>query len=1120
MPTTTFLELDGEGNEIDRVLEKEPQVSNFSHPLLQEAEWPGMVDKETEHSKTPFIARIFASISGSSQNTFPDIDFTEEGGSLQKLARNMAMVLDAFASYLSHMLARAAADEVGTMLGVSGEIDKMGEKLRDLKNFLADADRRNIIDETVREWVGQLKRAMYGATDILDLCQLKSMERGPTTGNVGCLNPLLSCMRNPIHAHEIGTRIKKLNQRLDTIKERSAAFNFINFRSFEDCHSSYVSASHHGNPSRETVGDFDRSAVVGEKIEEDTRALVAQIMQTGKEVDNDIMLVAIIGVGGIGKTTLAQKVFNDKAIQGEFSKKIWLSVNQNFGEVALLRRAIIEAGGDAQPAGNAKAMLHQSLKNALIGHKTLLVMDDVWDHGAWDGVLKIPFLNAVASCSRVLITTRDEGVARGMIARWPYHHVDTLLPEDAWSLLKKQVLSCEIDEDHINTLKDIGLKIIQKCGGLPLAVKVMGGLLRGRGSLCRDWQQVLDDSKWSITKMPQELNYAVYLSYEYMPPYLKQCFLFYSILPKSGTFTLDQVVAMWMSGGFIHGNSSDLEELGRNYYKELVSRNLIEQDKSYTDIWVCTMHDVVRSFAQYMTKDEALIAQDGDNDILTKLSSQKFLWLSIETNQSQSGELGWKSLQAQKSVRTLISTVQIKMKPGASLVTFSSLRTLYIQSADVAALTKSLHQLKHLRYLALLNTDISVLPRNIGKIKLLEFLDLRGCAKLVNLPHSIVKLRQLRLLILPKESMVPRGFSGLTNMRRLSGFRAHMDGDWCSLDELGPLSQLKYLELVQLENVSSGSFAASAKLGEKMNIMKLFLVCTSVLGHDGLVKEKKGVSKVEQQRIENVFDELSPPPSVEILEITGYFGRQLPNWMMSTSAVPLNNLNTLFFADLAYCTQLPNGLCHLPNLRLVQVRGAPCIKHVGTGFLQAAEAPFPRLNRLILEGMVQWEKWGWEGQVQAMPQLENLVLNKCKLRHVPRGLALNARALKDLSIQDVQHLNCLENFPSVVELTVFGSPDLERIANLPNLQKLSITDCPKLKVLESIPALRTLLLEDNDMEELPEYMRDIKPRHLQLYCGIWLLSSINAGRSGPEWDKFRHVEYVKAYARHGDNKKK
>jgi hypothetical protein len=350
----------------------------------------------------------------------------------------MAMVLDAFASYVGDYLKQVVEDELGTMLGVSGEIDKLGDKLRDLKNFLADADRRNITDETVQEWVGQLKRAMYEAADILDLCQLKAMERGSSSTDAGCCNPLLFCMRNPFHAREIGTRIKALNRRLDAIKERSAAFNFINLGSYED-HSNNAHASRHGNPSRETVGDFDWLAVVGDKIEEDTKALVAQITQTGEEVSNNIMVVAIVGVGGIGKTTLAQKVFNDEAIQGEFSKKIWLSINQNFSEIELLRRAIIEAGGDHRPAGNAKATLHRILKDALIGHKTLVVMDDVWDHGAWEGVLKIPFVNGAASGSRVLITTRDEGVARGMAARWPYHHVDTLLPEDAWSLLKKQV---------------------------------------------------------------------------------------------------------------------------------------------------------------------------------------------------------------------------------------------------------------------------------------------------------------------------------------------------------------------------------------------------------------------------------------------------------------------------------------------------------------------------------------------------------------------------------------------------------------------------------------------------------------------------------------------------------
>uniref|UniRef100_A0A453TEP0 Disease resistance N-terminal domain-containing protein n=1 Tax=Aegilops tauschii subsp. strangulata TaxID=200361 RepID=A0A453TEP0_AEGTS len=162
----------------------------------------------------------------------------------------MAMVLDAFSSYLVDLLKQVVQDEVGTMLGVSGEIDKLGDKLKDLKNFLADADRRNITDETVNVW-------------------LKAMERGSSSTYVGCCNPLLFCMRNPFHAREIGTRIKALNQKLDSIKERSAAFNFINLGSYEGCHSSNAHASRQGNPSRETSGELDRSSMVGDKIEEE-----------------------------------------------------------------------------------------------------------------------------------------------------------------------------------------------------------------------------------------------------------------------------------------------------------------------------------------------------------------------------------------------------------------------------------------------------------------------------------------------------------------------------------------------------------------------------------------------------------------------------------------------------------------------------------------------------------------------------------------------------------------------------------------------------------------------------------------------------------------------------------
>ncbi|CAM0908531.1 unnamed protein product [Alopecurus aequalis] len=1028
------------------------------------------------------------------------------------------MVLDALASYVGDMLKKVAEEELGMRLGVSGEIDKMGDKLRDLKNFLADADRRNITDESVQEWVGQLKRAMYEATDILDLCHLKAMEHGPSTVHVhaGCFNPLLFCMRNPLHAPEVGTRIKALNKRLDTIKARSAAFNFINLGSYEDRHST---RGHASRASREMSAELDRSGVVGEKIEEDTRALVARILQTRTEANNNITVVAIVGRGGIGKTTLVQKVFNDEAIQGAFIKKIWLSINQNFSHAELLRRAIVEAGGDHRPAGDAMVALHRTLIDALIGHKTLLVMDDVWDHRAWEGVLKIPLVNAVASGSQVIITTRDEGVARGMTATWPYHHVDTLGPEDAWSLLKKQVHSSQIDEDHINTLKGIGLKIIQKCGGLPLAIKVVGGLLRKRGGQPREWEQVLDDSKWSTTKMPQELSYALYLSYEDMPPYMRQCFLYYSLLPKNRMFGVQEVIAMWISQGFIHENSNDLEESGRTCYNELVSRNLIEPDKWYIDLSVCSMHDVVRSFAHYLTRDESLIARNADATILTELKTKKFIQLSIETNLLQPDGLDWKSLKEQRSTRTLISTIQMKMNHIDLLVTFSSLRTLHIEYADVAALVELLHQLKHLRYLALLHTDISILPVNIGKMKLLQFFDIRGCKNLVNLPDSIVQLGQLRFLGLANVSKIPRGFRGLTSMRSLSSFQGHMDGDRCSLDELGPLSQLRYLNLVQLESVPAATHAANAKLGEKMHLIDLSLFCTSSLGDNGLVKEK-GVSKEEQQRIEKVFDELCPPPSVEKIYIHGYFGQQLPSWMMSTSMVTLNNLKALLFSDLAFCTQLPNGLCRLPYLQFLQVRRAPCIRRVGTGFLQAPTAPFPRLNEMILIGMVEWEEWEWEEQVQAMACLEQLVLYDCKLRCVPPGLASNARALKKLVIHNVKHIKYLENFPFVVELRVIAIPDLERITNLPNLQKLIIVNCPKLKLLESVAALDKLALEDHAMEKLPEYMRGIAPRHLQLDCRLWLLASVAGGQSGPEWDKFSHVEHVKAYAPDGNNQRK
>jgi Leucine-rich repeat (LRR) protein len=221
------------------------------------------------------------------------------------------------------------------------------------------------------------------------------------------------------------------------------------------------------------------------------------------------------------------------------------------------------------------------------------------------------------------------------------------------------------------------------------------------------------------------------------------------------------------------------------YYNELILRNLIEPDLLYVDRWVCNMHDVVRSFAQYVARDEALVAHKGKPDI-GKLNSKKFIRLSVETEGSESEELEWSSLQSQKSLRTLLVAGHIGIKVGNSLGTFPSLRTLHLDSTNFDVVAESLCQLRHLRYFSITDPNTSRLPDNIGKMKLLQYISLDGCENLVKLPRSIEKLQQLRFLSLMGTNInfIPRGFYVLTNLRNFFGFPAHMDGDWCSLQVL------------------------------------------------------------------------------------------------------------------------------------------------------------------------------------------------------------------------------------------------------------------------------------------------------------------------------------------------
>jgi Leucine-rich repeat (LRR) protein len=309
---------------------------------------------------------------------------------------------------------------------------------------------------------------------------------------------------------------------------------------------------------------------------------------------------------------------------------------------------------------------------------------------------------------------------------------------------------------------------------------VIGGLLSTKYPSESEWRAVLNNPAWSVDGLPQELDNRLYLSYEDLSPQLKQCFLYCALFPKGTIIPRDVVISMWISEGFIqpperHGSSHDdghLENVAMEYYWGLIKTNRIQPKQGYSVTgYMCTLHDVVRSFAKYMAREEMLVVRDkqvADGSGLVRRLSIAPRAVSVPD---------WAILKKQKSLRTLALHLNIKLMPGDSLKSFSSLRVLYIDGTDSDRLLDSLCDLNHLRYLYLSNTNISRLPDSIHKMKFLQFIMLLDYKKFASLHSGIVNILHLRYLdiIGSNVSTVPKGFCGLTNLRSLYGFPVHVD---------------------------------------------------------------------------------------------------------------------------------------------------------------------------------------------------------------------------------------------------------------------------------------------------------------------------------------------------------
>ncbi|XP_020686947.2 putative disease resistance protein RGA1 [Dendrobium catenatum] len=405
----------------------------------------------------------------------------------------MAMILDAFMSKFSALLADFVYEEVIMQLGVKDELHKLRQRMRSIQCLLKDAEKKKFDESTIELWLSELKDVMYDVEDIIDLCRIEGAQlitdQNPKskTSLVCCdFSSAFSCFTSVPLRHEIGNRIKDINARLNQIYEDRKHYKLEKSTISKTPQISLLD-------SRQTSSMVD-PFVVGREVEVAANSLVDHLL--GDMVDEKCRLFAITGMGGVGKTTLAQKIFNHPKIQTYFNVTVWVCVSQTYLETELLKQVIRGAKGNYGDS-NTKEELQRILRDSVTSIQSLfLVLDDVWESDVWINLFRVPFYNSNRSV-RVLITTRDENIVNKMQVAY-IHSVTYLSEESSWDMLRRRLFS-EEQEELANGLKEIGLMIVNKCKGLPLAIKVIAGVLLSKPRNKKAWKNFLNLMHGSFT---------------------------------------------------------------------------------------------------------------------------------------------------------------------------------------------------------------------------------------------------------------------------------------------------------------------------------------------------------------------------------------------------------------------------------------------------------------------------------------------------------------------------------------------------------------------------------------------------------------------------------------------
>jgi len=819
--------------------------------------------------------------------------------------------MEVIAQIVLQNLSSFAQEEFGIIWNLKDDVQHMKSTVSAIKAVLLDAEAKTN-NLQISNWLEELKDVLYDADDLLNDISSQAMKRkviGAST-ILRKIQIFFSQENQIAYSFKLGHQMKAIQKRLDAIAKNKITLQLTD-RPLE------TPIAY--REQRQTYSFVREDDVIGR--EEEKKLLKSYLLDTKVSVIDNVSVLAIVGFGGLGKTTLAQLVFNDNAVQCYFEQKMWVCVSDEFDMRKIAEKMI---GNDKN---NEIEQLQQDLRNKVRGKKFLLVLDDVWneDRELW---LKLKSLVVEGGKgSAIIVTTRSRTVAK-IMATHPPLLLKGLDLERSWKLFSRVAFD-EGKEPNDLELLAMGRDIVQKCAGVPLAIRTIGSLLYSRNLGRSDWLYFSEVEFSKIDQHKDKIFAILKLSYDHLPSFLKKCFAYCSLFPKDFKFDKKTLIQLWVAEGFIQSSRDNRceEDVGHEYFMNLLSMSLFQDVTldDFGDILTCKMHDLVHDLAQLVVGKEYAFVEGKKEDIRNRtryLSSCTSLHF-LEKTSSFSNKLRTFIFIGEP----LYGSQNFGPPPSLHfpfLLSMKCLRVLTLSGLHLITIPNSIRELKQLRYLDLsMNKFLVSLPLDVTSLHNLQTLKLSRCGELKELPSDISRsLRHLELNDCGKLTCMPCGLGQLTNLQTLTHFLLDSKSKNVDISELSGLNNLRgKLVIKWLDSLRENAAVVESAniLLEKQHLQELELrwrLGVNSLWRDPIEErlkmenEKIYIDEPLLKKDEKIMQGLQPHHSIKRLVIDGYCGKSLPDW--------IGNLSSLLSLEISNCNglkSLPDGIRDLVSLQ-------------------------------------------------------------------------------------------------------------------------------------------------------------------------------------------------------------